>query len=302
MKVVYLKEEDGSQLGQVEHTSFDRIMIPAKTEFYDIYIKQVFASEGKSKNTWRVVEVKPEGGVVTISLQESDSVTSVAEFAKAQSKSIAHYTKEFRIVEVDFGFHSNLISNDGSIGKNYHNSYSLLPGEMHKRRPCITLKTKGDQVQVIPLTSRVPNQSDKLSVPISSASFRKMAPRYSAKNSYALINMIQTVSAYRVHPPRGDNFNFEHNYHLYRLDVSDKNAVKEALSEQYSEQLVQDKRLGDAKNEQLSHERARLLDQIRTLKDEKLELEKKVQLVESDLRLLADFLGAGEDLDYILGR
>lgn len=301
MKVIF-KDTDEQELGKIEHISFGTILIPAfKEDAHDMFLKYKFLGYEETL-VWQVLSVvtNVEECTVEVVLRAAHSVSSVAEFAKEQVKKVEFYIKEFQIVEVDFGFYSSLFLHDGTLKPNDLFNSALLPGEMHKRRPCITLKAKGNRIQVIPLSTATPNDGDKLCIPISHESFRELASRYRSKNSYAILNMIQTVSAHRVHPPRNMNNKFEHKYHLYKLNSSDKTLLKQGLEEQYTQWSVAEKKsLEKAKND-LSHEKMKLIGTLDELKVKDVENQARVKMLEGFILTFGSDMGAGTSLDEIL--
>lgn len=290
MNIYFYNSEDGALLGSVSHSLFDRVLVPAfKADSHDMYLKYSFSGK-KDILVWLVTDVAVNGINVSISLAQSEYNSSVADFAKEQSKNVEFYIKEFQIVEVDFGFYSNLFQNNGSLVPNKHYNSALLPGEMHKRRPCITLKSKGNTIQVIPLTTSSPRAGDKQSVPISVDSFKRLAPRYREEQSYALLSMMQTVSAHRVHPPRSDEFKYEHNYTIYRLSSIDKTRLKDALGEQYTSWIVNEKNLLQSKFNQLDIEKKRLFSKVQDLQNKELEYKEKLENIEDSFRKLCQYV------------
>jgi uncharacterized protein YifN (PemK superfamily) len=301
MKVIF-KDSDEQELGRIEHTSFGTILVPAfKEGAHDMFLKYKFL-EHEETLVWQVLSVATdvEKSTAEVVLRAAKSVLSVAEFAKSQVKKVDFYIKEFQIVEVDFGFYSNLFLQDGTVKANDLFNAALLPGEMHKRRPCITLKAKGNRIQVIPLSTVTPNEGDKLCIPISQNSFKGLASRYRMKNSYAVLNMIQTVSAYRVHPPRNMNKEFEHKYFLYKLNSSDKAILKQGLEEQYTQWSVAEKKILEKKRDNLSHEKMKLIGALDQLKAKDLENRERVKMLEEFVLSFGSEMGAGSSLEEIL--
>lgn len=302
MKVIYRNSNaDNETLGSLLHDNIERILVPSSSQDgHDTYLKQSFSSSTETV-LWRVCSVSLSDAVIYVDLEESnDACGSVADFASSQSKSVEYFLKEFQIVEVDFGFHSKLYRSDGSSEKNSFFNNALMPGEMHKRRPCITLKAKGGRVQVIPLSTRAPSSGDRLSIPISTDSFSKLATRYGSKQPYALLNMIQTVSAHRVHPPRAANLKFEHKYHLYKLNAEDKQKLKDALGAQYTDWLLTEKNTIENRAKHLAQEKAKLLSNMERLKGDVSCANAKIAFLEDMLFKFGTELGAGDTLDDIL--
>ncbi|MCC5098187.1 type II toxin-antitoxin system PemK/MazF family toxin [Xanthomonas campestris] len=121
--------------------------------------------------------------------------------------SVAKLLYQGSLVEVDYGFVQSIGREDGSLKTNKRYSDTIQKGEMHKRRLCIVVKVRGPTIQVVPITSEPPSTSDKTSFQIDSATLSNLA-RYgtSGKDSYAICNMIETVSIRRVLPPEAFYF------------------------------------------------------------------------------------------------
>lgn len=105
------------------------------------------------------------------------------------------------LVEVDYGFTQSIIKDKG-IKKTKRYPNVLQKNEMRKRRLAIVLKVLSDhRVQVIPVTSQDP-KGDISTFQISRETLEKLAfYGSSGKESWALCNMLQTVSITRIIPP-----------------------------------------------------------------------------------------------------
>jgi uncharacterized protein YifN (PemK superfamily) len=207
---------------------------------------------------------------------------------------------KFHIVEVDFGFYSDVFSIDGSMKRNQKYTEALLPGELHKRRPCILLAVQNRQVQVIPLSTKTTIGHDPKNVPLSKASFSKLASRYSEAQSYALLGMIQTVSVNRIFPPRNKNGKVEHKYQLYSIAAPDKNALKSALAQQYTHGIVYQNELLNRNLEKLSQEKMKILSSNNKLKDELKEIGATVDELRNFILRFGKDLGAGDTFEKII--
>lgn len=105
------------------------------------------------------------------------------------------------LVEVDYGFTQSIIKDKG-IKKTKRYPNVLQKNEMRKRRLAIVVKVLSDhRVQVIPVTSQDP-KGDISTFQISRETLEKLAfYGSSGKESWALCNMLQTVSITRIIPP-----------------------------------------------------------------------------------------------------
>lgn len=299
MNLVF-KNIDDSTLGTIQHTDVLETLIPAyKEDSHDIFLKHVFAAKPKTSN-WQITKIETAGQNVTIFLSEAESPRSVVYFSADQYKELNYYLVPYSIVEVDFGYHSDLFNDQGGIARNTKNVTGLLPGEMHKRRPCIVLSVKDYSVQVIPLSTSTSNKAKNNTIPIDAQSFDKMAPRYTEKPSYALIDMVQTVSAYRVFPPRNANLKYEHKYHLYKLCSQDKMNIKKALAEQYNQDIVTQMSVLSAQKSKLETERAAILRANQRIKEENTSMLRRNEELETFILKIGNDWGWGESVEAIV--
>jgi len=299
MELIF-KDSDDNILGRVKHSDFLETLIPAfSPDAHDMFLKHVFASKPSVTN-WQINRLEVKNGSVDIYLVEFDSPSSIVDFAKSQNKKASYYIKPYRIVEVDFGFYSDIFSRNGSIIENSRAGLGLLKGEMQKRRPCIVLEEKGNCVQVIPMSSKKIECADPLAIKISPESFTKMAPRYTENDSHALLGMIQTVSVFRVFPPRNENFKYEHKYNLYKLSETDKESIQKALSKQYSQSMNRRFNILDDRFKKLSQEKSRILDANNRIKAEYTSAKENNRQLESFIIKLGNDLGLGDSLEDIL--
>lgn len=134
---------------------------------------------------------------------------------------------------------------------------------------------------------------------ISPESFDLLASRYSEAQSYALLDMIQTVSVNRVFPPRAKDGKFHHHYHKYRLCAADKAAVKDALARHYNAELLTEKSNLETRYNALSTEKNRLRDTNENLKTDIEEATATLQKLESFILEVGDAFGLGDTVEDI---
>jgi uncharacterized protein YifN (PemK superfamily) len=293
MEVIF-KDTDEKTLGLIKHTDFVETMIPAfKPDAHDMFLKHVFRSKKQVKN-WQIKDLIINHTTAIFSLSEAESPLSVADFSKSQNKQAHHYLKPYNIVEVDFGFYSDLFCIDGTVKKNSKSHGGLLSGEMHKRRPCVVLGVDRNNVQVIPLSTREVLGHNPLCIPLDKSSFEKLAQRYRNKTSYALLGMIQSVSVCRVFPPRNIHSKYEHKYLRYKVSSSDKASIKKSLAEQYNQDVTTKLCSVQRQLDKVNQERGKLLSFQTQILKEKKELEQFILTFGTDV-------GAGGTLEEIMG-
>lgn len=300
MKVIF-KHSDGTILGEVIHSDFSEIALPEfKQDTHDIFVKHNF-TKYKNVLNWYVKDVLIDNDVIYISLAESDFSASVAEFSASQNKDASYYLKPFQIVDVEFGFYSELFDGQNAPQTNNRVGNGLIKGEMHKRRPCIVLRENRGCVQVIPLSTKIKLAHDPLNIEISPDSFSSLAARYREKPSFALLNMIQTVSTHRVFPPRNVRSKYEHKYHQYKITQSDRELIKTALAQQYNQDIASRIAVLKTELEKNKQEKTKLLITKNNILDEKKILNAEVDKLQTFiLKFGREMMGDEKTLDEIL--
>jgi uncharacterized protein YifN (PemK superfamily) len=223
MEVIF-KDADGSMLGHAKYNDLAETLIPAfYPDKHDMFLKYVFESKSTIKH-WKITDLLVNGSVATIHLEKAESCQSLVDFATGQNKNLnpESYLTPYHIVEVDFGFYTDMLKSNGQRLENKENTDSLLRGEMHKRRPCVVLGASSGCVQIIPLSTKKNLEHNPKCIALSPESFSRLAPRYTAKKSYALLERVQTVSINRIFPPKAKNNKYEHNYQFYSISATDK--------------------------------------------------------------------------------
>lgn len=189
---------------------------------------------------WEVVGVVYNGKTIEISLIGAASASSLADQAKKRNQSVNKLVSKYCLVEVDFGHKVNSGGIDGVIDVNKWDMSTHLPTEMYKKRPCVVLAIEGNCIQVVPLTTAEHATPDKYHVEVTASSFNNLHSRYKNKSSYLLTKMIQTVSAYRVYPPKLNSGKFASSCNPFKLCSADKTSLLKALASIYSYELVKE--------------------------------------------------------------
>ena len=299
MEIVF-KDSEGGELGRIVHVDLKEILIPAfRVDSFDMFLKHIFISR-PSVGTWRITDIQFGVRIVEVFLKEMEHVLSLVEYAKKRNRSPESYLKPFRLVEVDFGFYSDLFDINGEKIPNTKNMGLLLAGEMHKLRPCIVLSSSNGIVQVIPLTTKTDGDDDPLKVQMSASSFLPLAARYAKKPSCALLGMIQSVSINRVMPPRAKSGKYENNYEIYSISSSDKERIKLGLATQYNQSLALENDLLKRRSEGLGLEKARLLQALTVERSTKQAAEQECDKLAAFILLLGKDLGMGTTVEEII--
>ncbi|PTB86848.1 hypothetical protein C9940_00510 [Pseudidiomarina aestuarii] len=299
MKLVY-KDEHDIELGSTVNTGIREALIPAFSSSHDIYITISFDSR-PGINIWHITNLEYKEGYAVATLEEAEEITSLATYITSQTqRSVKKYLQKYSIVEVDFGFFSqNFNCEEGKFEKNLFNSSSILPGELHKKRPCIVLAVDDNRVQVMPLSTSSRATADKNNLEIDPSSFDNFAIRYKEKPSYALCGMIQTVSIHRVYPPRNDYGKHEHKYSRFKLCSVDQEKLNAVLAREHSKDIVTKLDRSSHKIVSLNAERAKLLEMNSRIKEDNANLTQMCALMEKELLDIGHYFGVGETLTQI---
>lgn len=267
MEVKFINEKDGLELGSRHYKGISRILIPAiKNDGHDIYLTRTFNACSTFRN-WLIKSIDTNNNTITIYLEGFNSPDSVDVYAKKQRRNFKSFIRKHNIVEVDFGHQTSLFCPTHGEQKNTQRTDSLMPGEMHKKRPCIVVGTMSNSVVVIPLTTK--NSGNPKHIPITKASFSHLHERYHIKPSFAALNMIQTVSVHRVFPPReAISGNYRHQYSKYKLSDSDGRAVDNALADACNHDVSKELMATKAALENAKKEKFRLIEKNNELKRE----------------------------------
>ena len=154
MEVKFFNEGDGVLLGCRTYDGITHTIIPAFNETeHDIYFTKTFQKETSFKS-WLIKSIEVNDSGVDIYLKGNIVPDSVDVYAKKQHKKFNTIIRKHNIIEVDFGHETTLFSLGTGAQKNTVITDALMPGEMHKKRPCIVMGTKGTSVTVIPLTTK----------------------------------------------------------------------------------------------------------------------------------------------------
>lgn len=165
----------------------------------------------------------------------------LTETLKKSRANLSRILYKFTLVEVDFGFTHSISKYQtfSKTPKRYPNILQLK--EMRKRRLAIVLQTfTNNLVQIVPLTSKEPKLS-KYKFKLSDKSLEPFTFYGSGKESWALCDMIQTVSITRINPgvtrfeEASGYVKIQRNEkYPYRLVAEDRDQLSQMLLDCYS--------------------------------------------------------------------
>lgn len=300
--IKYKNYENDDVLGEVTYADISETLIPDfKPEKHDVFVRMVFSSM-PSECLWQVVSLEINQNVSEVYLRSMPSPDSLGIFAKKQRKRASNIlaSRQFNLVEVEFGFQQDVF--DGvSRKRNETSSVALMPGEIHKKRPCVVLACEDEKAQVIPLTTSANiGRCHPKKIPISVDSFKSLSKRYTKKESQLLLSMIQTVSVYRIFPMKNQKGNYSHDYAKHKLCAKDKKSLNEALANIYAKSTIDELTNANSSLERLKSEKARILKTYKEVKETVNHLESDNQRYRDTLMKLIESLGdevvGGEDL------
>lgn len=272
VKVIYKNNDNGSELGSIEFSGLSEVLIPDfKLEKHAVFLRHIFESKADIL-LWKIASLDVGDKVIEISLDEQISPSSLGTFARAQRKKPATLLRsnQFQLVEVEFGFQQDIF--DGANRKrNEVACVALMPGELHKKRPCIIIHCEDEKAQILPLTTKGDDRHPK-QMPISSNSFNGLSDRYTKNDSHLLLSMMQTVSVFRIFPMKNNRGNYSNDYSRNKLCNQDKDSLLKLLALNYAKQTLDE--LGNTRIQldKVKQEKARLLDNLTKQKESNTEL------------------------------
>ena len=242
---------------------------------------------GKSNTHWSIVnyQINKNNKTIKINLRENTINLSLKELSKNEKKGIEYFIKPYFLIDVNFGYYNSIMDTESLEcfdNKNFFNK--IISGEMHKLRPSIVLQSCGNLVQVLPLTTDGTRILNKEKQKISLNYMKKLNIHYKGE-VYALPHMIQTISSYRVHPPKNIHGKRKNSYHEYQLNTTDKNRINMILAEQYNKNIVLDNKILKESKDKISHEKRKLLETNKIIRDENKKINDFIETINEDFDL-----------------
>jgi uncharacterized protein YifN (PemK superfamily) len=231
-----------SLLGKETYSSISEALMPGSGDYKVFCIKKF---TGVANYRWYVesVEQLTAPGVVPVEFTVTLSTIfgTVGEEYLQQTltktrSSLNRVVQPGTVVEVDYGFIQTVGREDGVLRTNKRYCDTLQKGEMHKRRLAIVVKANRGVCQVVPVTSNDPGSSDKTSFQLSRATL-DLLPAWgsSGKDSWAVCQMVESVSVNRILPPvteyqvRGQPRRGRNTHYTLRLNEAEKALLKSSL-------------------------------------------------------------------------
>lgn len=294
IQIEYIDSASGDRLGLVKKEGIVETLIPrfnSETfgdEHHKVFINKHF-SDVPGQLLWEVTGLACDGNNVTVRLMpERDAATSFGLFAEKQNiKKVNAVVRKHQVIDVDFGHRSDLYSGEKRSPNDVF-AGAILPGELHKKRPCIVLGTssKWRTIQVIPLSTKDP-AGDKRCVSIPSSTFNNAAHHYRKKKSYALLDNIQTVSWMRAYPLRGADNRFMRNDKRVYISPHTRQHLQALLAAEHLSSQQKELQQAQRQIEKLSAERSRIVAANSRMKTELSVLKASDAATEAVLRKVA---------------
>jgi len=279
MKIKFYLEEE--VIEEINYKSTDNIII---TNLVDYKSENCFSYKfkGIKANYWKIInyEILKNNKELNLYIKEEARLISLKDHAERNNKGVGFYLKKYSIVDVNFGYHKNILNTANmEIEKNEIYLDKLMKEELHKIRPCIVLSVEGDKVQVIPLTTQEKSPKEKINL----NNLRdKINAFYLNKDSYIIPNMIQTVSSRRVFPPKNINGTRKQSYDKYMINTDMKNLINKLLNQRFNPNIQEEKNKLEKDKKKLSEEKFKLIEKIKRLELENNELMELKKLIEED--------------------
>lgn len=292
-RIEYKNNENGELLGVVTCSDMSEVLIPDfKPEKHDVFLRNTFVSE-PDFCLWQVMGIEIEDRLVEINLNPMISPDSLGVFARKQKKkpSTILTSREIQLVEVEFGFQQDVFDGDNRK-RNEKSSIALMPGEIHKKRPCAVLHCEDEKAQVIPLTTSVgTGKPHPKKMSVSEDSFSGLSNRYIAKESQLLLSMIQTVSVYRIFPMKNKQGKYSNDYSKHKLCREDKVALQKLLANTYAKKTFDELTNSNNLLHGLKQEKMKILRTSQDLKNTVVGLTEMNQTYRDTLLKLLTFIG-----------
>ncbi|PYD08223.1 hypothetical protein DND58_24000 [Pseudomonas syringae pv. pisi] len=192
------------------------------------------------------------------------------------SASLNKIVKPYSLVEIEYGFFQDIIKENGDVRSNKRYTNTLQKGEMRKRRLGVVVKVNNSSLQVIPVTADSTQAGGKNVIELGQGTLSQLDFYGGGKRSFALCDMVATVSPNRIYPPAQAGTKIRNTSYKLKLSKSDRSSLIIAMiqSSGYSTYIEDLKELAD-----LRHSNAVLKAEI-----EELNVYKKLaEVISSDI-------------------
>lgn len=196
--------DDSSLLGTEVYTGIAEAFLPDLYNQEESFLVKKFIS--RENYNWVVKKIIQHNNELMFDMLLEANISRVPEIYLSQTikrtrQKLVRILYQGTLVEVDYGFTQSIIK-DKTLKKTKRYPNVLQKNEMRKRRLAIVVKVLSDyRVQVIPVTSVDP-KGDISTFQLSRETLDNLFfYGNSGKDSWALCNMLQTISITRIIPP-----------------------------------------------------------------------------------------------------
>lgn len=280
-------------LGTEHIDNIEEILIPLNDKNTPIFITKAFSGEVCKR--WQVrffLGIAPDHWGVWLTEKDVSKDIYLSEIlTKRRIGNAAGFVKKGAIVIVEFGHIYQTLNFQTGLTKSAMYPCNHQEGEMHKRRPALVIKVDRRGVTVVPVTSKEPDahEYNRAIFELETESIRHIKELDTGKRSFAVCEMIQTVSPTRILPPESrDHKGRDRTYRRdesfsRRLSRNDMKALEQGLLAAVGMYSLQEKLDRTIQNCQLqSAELEELRPEVEAIREELTELRDKYRIL-SDL-------------------
>lgn len=277
-------------LGTEHIDNIEEILVPLNDKNTPIFITKAFSGEVCKR--WRVrffLGIAPDHWGVWLTEKDVSKDIYLSEIlTKRRIGNAAGFVKRGAIVIVEFGHIYQTLNFQTGLTKSAMYPCNHQEGEMHKRRPAVVVKVDRRGVTVVPVTSKEPDahEYNRAIFELEKDSIQHIKELDTGKRSFAVCEMIQTVSPTRILPPESrDHKGRDRTYRRdesfgRRLSRNDMKALEQGLLAAVGMYSLQEKLDRTIQNGQMqSAELEELRPEVETVREELAELRDKYRIL-----------------------
>ncbi|HBY5172601.1 TPA: type II toxin-antitoxin system PemK/MazF family toxin [Klebsiella quasipneumoniae subsp. similipneumoniae] len=294
-------------LGTEHIDNIEEILVPLNDKNTPIFITKAFSGEVCKR--WRVrffLGIAPDHWGVWLTEKDVSKDIYLSEIlTKRRISNSAGFVKKGAIVIVEFGHIYQTLNFQTGLTKSAMYPCNHQEGEMHKRRPAVVVKVDRRGVTVVPVTSKEPDahEYNRAIFELETESIQYIKELDTGKRSFAVCEMIQTVSPTRILPPESrDHKGRDRTYRRdesfgRRLSRNDMKALEQGLLAAVGMYSLQEKLNRTIRNDQMQlAELEALRPEVETIREELVELRDKYRIL-SDLYQASSGHATREDVE-----
>ncbi|MDR8481454.1 type II toxin-antitoxin system PemK/MazF family toxin [Serratia nevei] len=277
-------------LGTEHIDNIEEILVPLNDKNTPIFITKAFSGEVcKRWRVWFFLGIAPDHWGIWLTEKDVSKDIYLSEILiKRGIRNAAGFVKKGAIVIVEFGHIYQTLNFQTGLTKSAMYPCNHQEGEMHKRRPAVVVKVDSRGVTVVPVTSKEPDahEYNRAIFELETDSIRYIKELDTGKRSFAVCEMIQTVSPTRILPPESrDHKGRDRTYRRdesfgRRLSRNDMKALDQGLLAAVGMYSLQEKLDRTIQNGQMqSAELEELRPEVEAIREELAELRDKYRIL-----------------------